>query len=628
MFKIALIQMPFASLPMPSLALTQLKAVLDRTFGEAVSTRVVYVSHDIGKLLGTKTYQRIAFADSAFGRLGPMTGFGEWFFRQAAFPHAPDNTEEYLDGFFSARTELASLCIDAVRTHRPHVASVLEELIHRYELDDVDLVGMSSMFAQNTACFAMARVLKASRRPPTVVMGGANCEFPMGQVIADNVSAVDAVFSGPGLVSFPRYVEACLAGDAGRAAEIPGVLTSRRAQLANATLGQELDINVPLDLDYGPFLSEIEQITPGAAVLTFETSRGCWWGAKAHCPFCGLNGSTMAHRAMAPEHAIDQFEHLFRYADKVHLFECVDNIMPANYPADVFAHLDGPKRSSIYYEVKADVKDADLHALVRGGVRIIQPGIEALSTPTLKRLKKGTTAFGNVSLLKACLVHGVKPLWNFLIGIPGEDDGSTYERYLHEIPHLVHLPPPWGIMRVRFDRFSPYFDRPAEYGIELRPMGFYNFVYPFSPEDLAGLAYYFEDGRADAAYARAASEWHGPLAAAVERWNQVWITRDRRRPPALFVTEDGDGATIHDSRCGKMVEYPIGPAEFEALKTLERPLRLTELGSAASVIAHLDDRHLLFREGERVMSLVSIGDPSESRGQVNILDTPEYFKCA
>src|SRR4029077_5489915 len=34
--------------------------------------------------------------------------------------------------------------------------------------------------------------------------------------------------------------------------------------------------------------------------LPYETSRGCWWGAKSHT-FCGLNGSTMAFRSKSDD---------------------------------------------------------------------------------------------------------------------------------------------------------------------------------------------------------------------------------------------------------------------------------------------------------------------------------------
>jgi mannitol-1-phosphate/altronate dehydrogenase len=80
-YKIALINMPFADLQFPSIALTQLKAVVDQRFKEQVSVDIHYVSHDFAKYLGLELYDIItASADSQ------NAGLGDWFFRQAAFP--------------------------------------------------------------------------------------------------------------------------------------------------------------------------------------------------------------------------------------------------------------------------------------------------------------------------------------------------------------------------------------------------------------------------------------------------------------------------------------------------------------------------------------------------------------
>ena len=60
--------------------------------------------------------------------------------------------------------------------------------------------------------------------------------------------------------------------------------------------------------------------------LVFETSRGCWWGAKHHCTFCGLNGDTMAFRSKAPGRAFAEIKHL-KEQYRVKKLGCVDNIL-------------------------------------------------------------------------------------------------------------------------------------------------------------------------------------------------------------------------------------------------------------------------------------------------------------
>src|SRR6185312_12938146 len=110
--------------------------------------------------------------------------------------------------------------------------------------------------------------------------------------------------------------------------------------------------------------------------------------------------------------------------------------------------------------------------LALGRVLRIQPGIEALLTSTLKLMRKGTTAFNGINLLKSCKRYGVTPLWNLLVGFPGET-ADIYQAYTKIIPSLFHLPPPSGVYPVRFDRYSPYHTHSEQYGLSLVPYDFY-----------------------------------------------------------------------------------------------------------------------------------------------------------
>ena len=60
--------------------------------------------------------------------------------------------------------------------------------IDLYRLDTFPIVGLTSMFVQNMACIAMARRLKQRRPEIVTIMGGANCEAPMGSVLAAPLS--------------------------------------------------------------------------------------------------------------------------------------------------------------------------------------------------------------------------------------------------------------------------------------------------------------------------------------------------------------------------------------------------------------------------------------------------------
>src|SRR5262249_25155853 len=141
----------------------------------------------------------------------------------------------------------------------------ISDLLDRYTLDQYDLVGFTSMFAQNLASFALARRIKIKNQNVIVIMGGANCETPMGQELVTNVSAIDYVFSGPALKSFPAFVQHCIGGEREKCQEIPGVFSKDNASSieGRAAIGEELDINETIPLDYDSFMKLIEERYPG-----------------------------------------------------------------------------------------------------------------------------------------------------------------------------------------------------------------------------------------------------------------------------------------------------------------------------------------------------------------------------
>jgi len=411
---------------------------------------------------------------------------------------------------------------------RAGLPELFDRLCDEYALADSDIIGFTSMFAQTNASLAMARRVKGRNPDAVAVLGGANCEAPMGAVLARNVPEIDAIFSGPALHAFPDFVRLYLDGGLEAVNDIVGVVTPANVNDSRpaAGVGKDRDIDDFFEPDYSGYLAafdrargELSADPDAKPELMFETSRGCWWGQRSHCTFCGLNGLGMGYRAMSPEVALRQFTWLFGLSDQARGFSCTDNILPKNFPREVFSRLPArPAGPAVFYEVKLPLSAKDMAAMARVGVTRVQPGIESLSTETLKLMGKGTTAFLNIQFLKNCVRNGITPEWNLLMGFPGERE-EVYRKYIEDIPLLTHLPPPQGAYLVRFDRYSPYFTDPGKYGLELVPMDFYEKAFPFSPEDLHELAYFFRDGGSgtyqDSAFAclgevnQLVGQWHG-----------------------------------------------------------------------------------------------------------------------
>lgn len=613
MYKVTLINMPFATVRLPSIALTQLKSVLEDQFGDEVAVRLLYLNHDFAHLLGLRLYSEMSDSLEA-----NMCGLGDWFFRGIAFPELPDNAEEYLQRYFPQRDEAFELRKRLLLSKRLGLPGAMARLIAKHRLAEDDLVGFTSMFSQNVACIAMARKLKEKNPAMVTVLGGANCEAPMGGHIAAQVDWIDFVFSGPSLKSFPRLVGLLMAGSRDQCHDIQGVFSRRNFApdklRGPQSIGEEVDIDVPVRLDYGPFLDTFERSfadAPVKPVLLFETSRGCWWGERSHCTFCGLNGTTMRYRRMNAERAIEQLEEMFElYGTRCSRYESVDNIMPREYLKEVFPYLRPPHDVSLFYEVKADLKPQEMEVLARARVVDLQPGIESLATSTLKLMRKGTTSFQNINFMKNCVIYGIKPQWNLLLGFPGETS-EVYEKYVADIPSLLHLPPPSGAFPVRFDRFSPYFMQAAEYGLELEPSDFYGFIYPYPREVLAEMVYFFVDRRYASVYLATMSEWRDRIQEQVDRWHRRWAAEDGGLAPELYLDlppaspgapEDEVAGTVYDTRSGSLERHELGVPGTRALRFLAIARKRDDLAQHLAgadvdgLLADLARRRLVFEE--------------------------------
>jgi len=617
MQRIALVNMPFASAQLPSIALAQLRTRLYQELGDdQVECDVLHLNHDCACELTPELYDLIAGSVQAV-----TSGLGDWFFKPVAFPEMDDDPELYLRRHFSEHRQQLEMLKGPLLEKRASATEFIDGLIDRYELTGYDVVGMTSMFSQNVACFSLARRLK--ERDPSVitVMGGANCETAMGRVIANNVECVDYVFSGPALVSLPRFVELLSNGERELCGDVEGVYPHAqkggglRLVEDRPQVGAELDIDVPIPLDYDDFLESLDEKLPAGSVkpmIMFETSRGCWWGERSHCTFCGLNGMTMKYRGMAPELAREQFQNLFdRYADRVDHFQSVDNIMPREYLTDLFPDMETPEHLEIFYEVKADLKAREMEVMAGANVTQIQPGIESINTQTLRLMRKGTTSFQNLHFLKNCLIYGIEPHWNLLVGFPDEPE-EVYAKYVEDLPALMHLPPPSGAFPVRFDRFSPYFKAAQEWGLELKPCDFYGMVYPFAEEDLQQLAYFFVDSNYTAPYITHTARWLAPLRSAINRWHQRWDPTANVPPRLVFRRSVQGREVVYDSRSEPAREHELDEADLEILKALSRHSKPSRLGSRldlseeeiATRLERLLELGLVFQERGMYMSLV------------------------
>lgn len=607
---VRLINMPFARLGSPSLGLAQLKSIAEERLVEAVKVTVEYVNHDFGAAFGVEEYQHISLDEAHL-----QSGYGDWLFRSIAFPGAADNSQAYLRRYGRILGSRYTAPLAPGGKYSPaNIERVLQETIEARRLDEADVIGFSSTFAQTVPSLALARMLRARNPDQLILIGGANCEGVMGQTLAKMVDNIDLVFSGPALISFPEVLEKYILGDLASIPNIDGVIACQRSRKFSAPsrpcgiYGRELNVDRLIPIDYDDFMSSVETFAdePLEISLTFETSRGCWWGQRAHCTFCGLNGATMAYRAMGSDNARTLIGDLVaRYYPKVKLFDCVDNIMAREYVPELFSDLRMASDVSLFYETKGDLRDDEVKVLAAAGVNRIQPGIESLLTSTLKLMRKGTTAFQNIRLLKSCLAYGVTPAWNILVGFPGETE-DTFDVYRRVLPDLVHLFPPMGVFPVRYDRFSPYHSNPGEYDLNLKPADYYQYCYPYSADVIENIAYYFQNTNVEASYYIPMFDGLAPVVGLVGEWQAHWLKADDSRP-RLDLLRGDSGDVVLDTRRGAPIRTGISARMAELLRELSEPRDLSWVeGHYPGLLPELRNAKLVFEERGRVLSLVML----------------------
>ncbi|MBW2257298.1 MAG: RiPP maturation radical SAM C-methyltransferase, partial [Deltaproteobacteria bacterium] len=327
------------------------------------------------------------------------------------------------------------------------------------------IVGVTTTFDQTSAGIALLQRVKAARPETITVMGGANCDGPMAEGVRSLTDAVDILFSGESEGTFVAFLRAWRAG------------TPPTTPVIHGAPCKDLDA-----LPTPSFASYFDQLPAGLGDtptwVLYETSRGCWWGAKQHCTFCGLNAMGMAFREKSPARVVTELREILAEAPTYRV--CMtDNIMPHRYHASLIPRLPADLPDiRIFYEQKANLTLSQVKKLFDAGCRSIQPGIEALDSGLLRLVRKGLLARQNVALLRYARTVGMLLKWNLLWGFPG-DDAESFRRTAALLPLLRHLNPPQALAHLHLDRFSPYLEHPEAHGItDLRPLDGYGDVFP------------------------------------------------------------------------------------------------------------------------------------------------------
>jgi len=597
---VALVSMPSLSARHPSFQLALLKPILEQAGIPAQQfSFFMYMGHQVG--------WRMA---ETIAQVWPCL-VGEWIWSKAAFgEQASNKDEEYFatyDHLFEAVCQAAGCTLDDIRRLRDQAAPQFIDFC----LDSVDwnrfgLVGFTVVFQQLIGSLALARALKQRYPNLPVIMGGASLEDDIAGEIMKGCPQIDFVHCGDAEISFPQMVERLYSGQ--NMEGLKGIMWRDSGggihYAGRAPNFMDMDRTPLPDFDeyfYARQASGYEHSDHVEELLVpFEAARGCWWGEKNHCTFCGLNRSGMEFRAKDPDNVLDQLEALARRYGQFY-FNAIDNIMAPEYLEKLFGKLAAANSDiCIHYEIRPNLSRKQLAKLRRSGLFSVQPGVESFSTNILKIMRKHSTGMRNIELIKWCTYYGINALYNILCRFPGETE-YDYRTQSEVAASIVHFQPPYAIVKARADRGSPMYTEPDSQLVSgLVPAKCYQYIFPES-FDLRRISYYFDHQMGNTVTDGVYDELFGRVGA----WQAMW---KRPKRPYLKYRKSVATITILDGRTEQeqVFTYRERPADlYEYCAEARTPLDISaQFGNDPSIkdalenfisnslMLHLDGRYL------------------------------------
>jgi ribosomal peptide maturation radical SAM protein 1 len=573
---IALVSMPTLSVDVPSFQLGLLKPTLERAgFTVHPFSLYVYFAAHIGLELNEE-----------LAKVWPSL-IGEWIWARAAFGDFAD-ADAYIERF---RPNLEDVCeasgasIEEIRAVRDElVPAFLEFCVSRIDWGRFGLIGFTVVFQQMLASIALAGALKKQYPEIPIAFGGATFEDDIAEEIIKNCACIDYVHCGDADDSLPEMVRRIYTGES--LAGLGGPMFRGDHGISFAGRAPNLaDLDKTPIPDFDEYFYARDQVglgrdgEPHDVLLPIETARGCWWGMKNHCTFCGLNRAGMEFRAKRPEAVLEMLGELSRKYGQFS-FNAIDNILAPEYVEGLFGRLaEARSDMRIHYEIRPSVSRAQLKKMRLGGLYSVQPGVESFSTNVLTLMKKHTTGMRNVELLKWCAYYGINNLYNLLWGFAGET-AEDYSLQVGLIPLLRHLQPPYAVAQARPDRGSPMHTNPERLSIvKLRHAACYRYLYPDERFRLDRVSYFFEHETRNLA----PTVVYDALHTAVHDWQQSWQGDAR---PSLRYRKSWDSLVIEDLRNGAPRILTFEDREARLLEICADAKRLREI---KEVLA--DDSH-------------------------------------
>ena len=250
---------------------------------------------------------------------------------------------------------------------------------------------------------------------------------------------------------------------------------------------------IPDHSDFFAAVSEASWVGAGLPEVSMESSRGCWWAQARCCGFCALNAFGRVYRTKSPARILAEMRELSGRWN-VRRLCLVDNLVSTRlFLRDVLPALArDPLPVPIFLEVRPDLSREQIRA--RQASRADPAGNRESERPRPRADGEGSRRTREhpapevVQDLRrdAVLEHALRAAGR----------GRRRLRAGPGTAPLADVPSPAsGLCRGETHRFSPFCERPEEYGFEkIVPLAAYPYLYPFGSASLTRIAGAFAYG--------------------------------------------------------------------------------------------------------------------------------------
>jgi ribosomal peptide maturation radical SAM protein 1 len=321
---------------------------------------------------------------------------------------------------------------EVLTAHLKEAAAVLSR--------QADVVGLTTSLAQIFSSLALAQQIKTFNPTVRIVLGGASVYGMPGLSVVQEFAFVDYVIQGEGEEPFTVLLRAL---DEGREVDpaTPGIITRAAAErpllLKRRWEAPDLDA-LPMP-DYDEYAQKADRYSI-IWNIPVEGSRGCWWdravrtgNPRKRCHFC--NYAACTYREKNASRVAGEVDFLARRYQNVRFTFCDNAVRPRGVKELAGALKKRRKQLCFFMAVRANIVPRDILSLHQAGMVRCECGIEGLSNSFLKRINKGTTVIKNLQVLKTCHELGIWNVTNLITEFPGataaevEETANTIRNY-------------------------------------------------------------------------------------------------------------------------------------------------------------------------------------------------------